>query len=651
MSRHRILLQTNPTWLKTGLAENARTLLSYLYKTGRYDIAHLCTQSTLMNDPRLALTPWKSYGAIPADQEVVNRINSDPLFGRDASYGALGVEAAVQDWKPSIWIGSDDTWGFPLAYYADKPWYKRVNALHHITVDSIPVLGQCFEQAKRSKHYLTWAKFAAREMQRAGGQSMSHVGSIYGAMDTNLFSPISDTDKAGLRRRFSIPDDVFIFLFVFRNQLRKSANTVLEAFARFKAEHPHVKAALHFHTSFSEKGAGWDLPMMAQFYGVKPEELLCTYVCKGCGSWIVTRYQGEDLKCPICGADKGLVTANISHGVPGNQMRLIYGMSDACISAFTSGGQELHSCQALLCGKPLACTNYSCGEDFCVPETEPFVYPLKWHPYHEPGTNFIKAANDVGAVTAFMRRAVRTSKRDLQEAAEKGRDWAVRTFGIEAVGGQWEKLFAALPLNPEEGAVEVGGAGASAAQQPKNPEYQPPDISDNIAWLKDIYKGILLMEVADNDSGLSHWLEKLAHGVSRDQIITFFRGVATQENAKMGVGTAAPPGDLWGMLDKTTGRKRAAWIVKESIGDCLMMTQLFEAFHVKYPNHDLYVITDPKHNEVFMGNPHVFRVLPWFPACEQETIMIGAGQTEGYFHKYFHPAIQSQRQLNYISRD
>jgi len=468
MSRHRILLQTNPCHLKTGLAENAKTLLSYLHKTGRYDIAHLCTQATLTNDPKLGLTPWRSFGSIPPDQELINRINSDPIFGRDASYGACNVEAVVKEWKPTVWIGSDDCWGFPLAQYSDAAWYKRVNALHHITLDSVPILDQAFEQAKRSKRYLTWAKFAAKEMKRVGGAEMAHVDSIYGAMDTTAFSPISEADKLDLRKRFGIPADTFIFLFVFRNQLRKSANAVLEAFARFKAENPHVKAALHFHTSFGEKGAGWDLPKMASFYGVKPDELLATYVCKACGSWIVTRYQGEDLKCPVCGTDKALITANISHGVPASQMRLIYGLSDACVSAFTSGGQEYHNVQSLLCGKPLACTNYSCGEDFCLPETKPFVSPILWHPYHEPGTNFVKAASDVASIAGFMNRMFRSSKRDLQEKGERGRDWAVRTFGIEAIGAQWETLFAKMPLNPGEGAIEI----ASAAKA-KNPSYTP----------------------------------------------------------------------------------------------------------------------------------------------------------------------------------
>jgi glycosyltransferase involved in cell wall biosynthesis len=646
MSRHRILLQTNPLWLKTGLSRAAKNLLSYLWKTGRYDIAHYATQSTMTNEPRLALTPWKTFGCIPPDQELINRINSDGVFGRDATYGAVNIENVVNEWKPTIWIGADDVWSFPPASYADKPWFKRLHGLHHITIDSVPVLEQAFEQAKRSKHYLTWAQFAEKEMKRVGGADMSHVQSIYGMMDTNDFTPITAEERADLRKRFNIPEDMVIFLFVGRNQLRKSFPRVIEAFARFKAEHPNIRAALHFHTSFSEKGAGWDLPKLAAYHGLKPEELLCTYVCKHCGSWLITRYQGEDLKCPMCGTDKSLVTANIVNGVPENHMRLIYGFCDASISAHTSGGQELTIAQSLLCGKPLACTSYSCGEDVCIPETSRFIYPLSWTPYDEPGTCFIKATTRIGDIAAFMRKVVRAPKRDTQEAAELGRAWAIQTFGIESIGEKWEKLFSTLDPDQDWGKVEVSGEKPTA----KNPAYEPPAIVDNCAWLKDIYKGILLMDVAENDSGLTHWLDKLKQGLTRDQIIAYFRQVAQTENAKMGVGTSpVAQTDLWSLIDKTTGRKRAAWVIKESLGDCLMCTQLFQSFHEKYPDTDLYVFTDPRYNEVFTGNPFIFRVLPWFAACENELVLTGAGQTDPYFHIFMHPAILTQRHLSYLT--
>ncbi len=643
MSRHRILLQTNPCHLRTGLAENAKTLLKYLHKTGRYDIAHYATQGTPTNHPLLGTTPWKTFGCIPPDQNLINQINADPNLARDASYGSIMIDQVVKEWKPSIWVGSDDLWSFPLNGYADKPWFSRINSIHHITVDSIPVMGQAFEQASRSKTYLTWAKFAAREMKRVGGAAMSHVDSIYGAMDTQAFSPITLTEKANLRRQFGIPDDTVIFLFVGRNQLRKSFVRVLEAYARFRKDHPNVRAALHFHTSFSEKAQGWDLAKRAADYGIRREELLCTYVCKTCGAWFVAPFGGEDLDCPACGAKKSVVTANITNGVPADQMRLVYGISDACLSAFTSGGQEYHNVQSLLCGKPLACTNYSCGEDFCLPETKGFVTPLGWEPYDEQSTNFIKAATSVADLTSFMRSHVRTPKAALEAAGERGRDWAIKTFGIEAIGAQWERLFDAMPSNPDWSSIDI------TKPAKKNDMFAMPTVADNTEWVKALYREILLMQVTDQDSGLGHWLSKLAEGMQRQAIYDYFISVARQENQKNGHAGAAQTVDFASLLDNT-GRKRGLFVIKESIGDCLMCTALFESFHQQYPEHDLYVMTQPQYASIFDGDPHVHKVLPYIPQAENELVMTGAGQPDGWFQVYMHPAIQSQRQLNYLTQ-
>lgn len=643
MPRHRILLQTNPTHLKTGLAENARTLLRHLWKTGKYDIAHYCSQVSVA-DPQLRLTPWKSFGCLPADQQSINELNSDPNRARNAAYGAWNIDNVIREWKPTIYIGSDDIWGFTKGDYFDKPWWKQINSVLHITIDSVPILNLAFEQAKSTLYYLTWAKFAVDEMKRdvRGGKDVAHVSQIYGAMDTSVFSPISAQEKANLRARFSIDQDTVVFQYVFRNQLRKSAPLCIEAFVQFRKDNPTVKAKLHFHTCFSEQGNGWDMMHQMRHYGMDPKDLLCTYVCKSCGQWFISPYGGEDINCPVCHAEKSVVTTNIINGVPGDQMRFIYGIADAGLSIFTSGGQELTSCQTLLCGLPLACTNYSCGEDFCTPETKGFVSAIRYRPYHEAGTNFVKAASDTGEIARFMTRIATSSKRDLQVMGEKGRAWAVKTFGIETIGAQWEALFDSMPVK------EWSATTLNAPRKNDTFPMPGPDV-DNDRFISTLYKEVLNMDEQPNGEGFRHWQDKLRGGVSRNDVYKFFIQVAQQENQKNGVAGSAPA-DFSSLLDNT-GKKRALLVIRESIGDCLMMTSLFESFHEKHSDYDLYIGTDPKYASIFDGNPFVHKVIPYIPAMEQEMAMIGAGQKNGYFSMYMHPAIQSQRQLNYLSNE
>lgn len=631
MKKKKILLHTNPTWIKTGLAENAKTLLKYLWNTQKYELVHYCSQVSVA-DQSLTLTPWKSVGCIPNNPNVINEINRDPQRARNVSYGSYNIDRVIMEEKPDIYISSDDIWAVTKSDYLDKPWYKHINSVLHITIDSVPILDQAFEQAGVTKTYVTWAKFAKNEMHRVGDK-FKHVSQIYGAMDTEIFKPISSEEKAALRKRFNIDQDTKIFLFVFRNQLRKSANLCMDAFAQFKRENPNVKAKLFFHTSFSEKGNGWDIPKMANYYGIKLEDVLCTYVCRKCKTFFVAPYQGEDLNCPVCGEQKSLITVNIQDGVPASEMRYIYGISDACLSIFTSGGQEYHSVQSLLCGKPLACTNYSCGEDFCQND---FVTPIKYHPAHEAGTNFIKAASDVNQIKQFIKKMCKISPLELSVIASKGRRWAIENFSIETIGKQWEDLFDTLP--------EVDWSNFTNKTDLKNPDH--PFVSDgldDLHFLKGLYKDILLSDEPENSEGMLHWLDKIRNGVSRKDIYDFFIDVARKDNAN-----SQPVSDLGDLLDKN-GKNRGLLVMKESIGDIFIITSLFESFHNSHPNTDLYVACDQKFFDILAGNEMVHRVLHYHPAFENEMAMIGAGQKDRYFDYYYHPAIPTQRQLSYLS--
>lgn len=631
MMKHRILIQTNATTVKTGLAENARELLKYLYRSGKYEIAHYCSQVSEA-DPSLNTTPWKSYGALPANPMLMQQLAHDPGRQRDAAYGSLNIDKVIKEFKPTILLMSDDIWAFPGHAYRDKAWAKQVAMVYHITIDSLPVLNEAIEQAKSTPYYVTWAKFAQKEMHRLG---QKHVKQIYGGSDISKFKPLPPQDKALYRRRFGIDKDTTVFFYLFRNQLRKRAPAILSAFKELKQKDPTVKAKLHFHTSFSETGAGWDFPRLINYFGIDPNDILCTYVCKKCGEWHVGPYKGEDIDCPFCHEKKSCITPSIIHGVSNEDMYKVYGISDAAISPITSGGMEYTCCASLLCGLPLAVTDYSSGEDFAA---QPFVRAINWNVDFEPGTSFIKASNSPASIASFMRSIIDMKPAKREKLAQEGREWAVNTFSTEAIGKQWEELFDSIPIK-EYKDVEL-------SYKVKNVGFpMPPDSLSDVEFITQLYQNILFLPEPENGEGHLHWQNKLKTGLTRKQVYECFRHIASEDNAKNG-----PPTDFGSLLDKT-GRKRALFVIKQSLGDCLLCTQLFESFHQQYPNHDLYVGTEPKFHEVFKGNPHIYKVLPYNEGMEQEMLMIGAGQNDGaaYFDVYMHPAIQAQRQLNYLS--
>ena len=211
-NRHKIVFQTNAPWLKSGLAENGRILMNWLAKRDKYDLTYYCTQ-TFSNDSNLDKMPYAAYGAIPADQNFLNQFANDPGKLRDVYYGGANIEKVIKEVKPTIWVGSDDIWAFPNSYF-ESQWFKKINSVMHITVDSLPISEMAYKQAESTKHYLTWANFAVREMKKRSG-ACSHVDFIYGASDTNKFKPISKQEKHDLRKRFGIDpkDKVFSTIF------------------------------------------------------------------------------------------------------------------------------------------------------------------------------------------------------------------------------------------------------------------------------------------------------------------------------------------------------------------------------------------------------------------------------------------------------
>ncbi len=633
--RHRILLQTDPSWVSTGLSENAKALLKYFWKAGKHDIAHMCVQGTLTNNPRLNLTPWKSFGCIPTDQNLINQINADPGKARDAGYGAFGIDAAVKDWKPTVWIGSNDIWSFPNHAYMDKPWYKAINSVPHITIDSIPVLDQAFQQAAASKYYMGWSKFSARAMKMAGPK-FAHVDFIYGASDTTKYSPVPEKEIVELKRRFGIDPTATIFLMVGRNQLRKSYPNVLHALALFKRENPSANVKVLFHTAYHEQGQGWNLVKLAAQYGVNMADVLATYVCKQCKQWYVAPFTGEDLDCPLCGGKKCVSTVtSFDHSVPHDEMKYIYGLSNACISAFTSGGLEMHNVQSLLCGKPLACTNYSCGEDFCE---QPFVFPLGFGSYYEAGNSFVKATTSPDDIKKFMKKVWQMTPAALARWGEEGQEWGVKTFNVDTIGAQWDKLFDSMP-HPDWATIDL-------TPKPKNEGFANPEIEDPDQWLTSLYTNILKMDEQPNGDGRKHWLTKLKEGMKREDIYNFFIGVAKQENSKSGV-TPKEFKDLFDPLDK----KRVLYVLKESIGDHLIFTAFLKEAKRKYPEHSIYIACDPKYFEIYHGNPFVKAMIPYLPAMENEMIFIGSGLSEKLVDVYCNVALSTQKILNYLSND
>jgi glycosyltransferase involved in cell wall biosynthesis len=634
MSRKKkILIHTNSPSAKTGLGENGRYLMEYLLKncSNKYELVYYCSMGHAA-DPGLSTIPCKAIGTIPNNPQVHQEMNKNEGYARFVSYGGLMIDEVIKQEKPDIYWMSDDQWAFND--FQNKNWFTKINCVEHITLDSLPILDSAFEHASKTPNYVTWANFAREEMQKIDPKKYAHAKTIHGLFDTTDFSPITKERKRELRNKFGIANDELIFFYMSRNQLRKGFPLIIQAFAQFKKKNPNIKAKLFFHTSFSEKGHGWDIEKLRDYYGLKKDDILATYVCKNCGKWEVKPYSGEDLDCKFCGAKKSQISANISIGVPDCDMKYIHGIADASINAFNSGGQERSIPASLLCSLPTAVTNYSCGTDYT---DNNFVFPLDWNPYYEPGTNFIKAATSIKSIVGFMEQIYRMPESERIEIGRKGREWAVKTFSVETIGKQWEELFDSLPL------IDWSQINLDAPKS--NPNYQlPPNYKElpPNEFVTLLYKEILLRD--PDEGGFKNWMTQLQNNVSREKVYEFFLGVARNE-------TPAKQNSLWDLIDKDRPNKRILFALKQSAGDIAISTALFKSIKEQYFGYDLYYMCESRYHEILDGNPYIYKVLPWVDILDHEMFVIGAGSKEKLFDVYLNPSVATQTKLSYLSNN
>lgn len=505
MRKRKIVWHTDFCNSKTGYGRFSRDMLSYLYKTGKYEIIEYAIGLN-WSDQRTNLVPWKCYGVLPDNQQelahLVQNGRIDESLQRLIHYGAHNIDKVIKEEKPDIYIGINDPWAF--IGYTDKPWWDKINSILHITVDSLPIYPEAINQAQKTKNYLVWAKFAEEEMNKLG---LSNVKALPGCINHNSFFRLSNSKRIELRKKNNIPENAFIVGDVARNQLRKSFPNTISGFAKFLRENPESNPYLFLHTNWEE---GWRIPDLIKESGLPESRVLTTYICRKCRNYEVKAFAGRDCDCKFCGTKvspefinspytdqrrTGQTTTNPQCGVTESQLNEIYNLIDVFCHAFSSGGLEIPILEAKLTEIPTLVTNYSCGTETSTEESGGF--PLEWSEYREPESQFIKASTNSESIKENLKKVYNLSREERNEIGKIGRDFTVKNYSVESVGKRLEELFDSCSL------VEWD---FNFKPKDKNPNYPfREDIIDNKEWLKDLYKNILNMDVTDEDEGLKYW--------------------------------------------------------------------------------------------------------------------------------------------------
>ena len=646
MRKKRIGLSSNSPLARTGFGRNSRALTEWLIKN-RPDLElFFLHQGMHDKDPNLKRFPYTSWGALT--DEIVNteQFQKDGNYQRLCSYGNLRIEEFCKRNELDFLLVFEDQWGLDAEYYYKKKWFEHIrpNFYSWITLDSVPILDTAKEWIKNSDNYLVWSSFAQKELIKESPELYGKVKYLPGCLNTSQFKPLPESERQELRKKFNIQPDETIILHLGRSQLRKLFLSNLDALASFKKIYPEKKVKLHFHCSWSE---GWNLPKAIKERGLNPEDVLATYCCLKCGHWNIQPFTSEPIKCPSCQEEKSFVTAGVNSSITEEELNKVYSVSDASSSPFTSGALEYFNVESLLVGNPLISSPYAAGLDFVE---QPFVDSMEGTYNVEIGTQFLKFQPNPNSIVKFFNKIHDMSPGKRKEIGQKGREFALSRFDVEKVGRQLcEFIDKSDYLDWSKFDNKV------AEYETKIPDAEiPKNIESDKDYVKTLYKDIMKMDVEDTDSGLIGWLSNFNNITDegqklkiRQQIENSFRKIAADHNAKNN------PVDFKSFIDLDRPNKRGLIVVRESAGDCFIVSSLFKSFHEKYKDYDLYISTQDKYKEVFEGNSYVHKVIPYHPIVESEMAMIGAGlnKEDAYFHFYGMPTVCTQKVLNYLSHD
>ena len=617
MSKKTVLIHSNFCRAFTGFGKNKKNILRYLFKTNKYNIVELANGMHI-DDPATKSTPWKCYGSLP-DKQRLSQI-SDPSQQRSAGYGAEMIDKIIQEVKPDVYLGIEDIWAFQGFY--NKPWWNKINSMVWTTLDSLPILTEAIDAAPKIKNYYVWASFAEKAMNKIG---YDHVKTLRGSLDVNTFYRFNDQQRQSLRSYHKLSNE-FIIGFVFRNQLRKSVPNMLDGFKLFKQQVPNSKLLLHTHWS-----EGWDIPKLLEEKSININDVLTTYFCNECQSYEVRQFTGQEQDCNKCGSKKSVNTTNISHGVNEKQLNEIYNLMDVYCHPFTSGGQEIPIQEAKLTELITLVTNYSCGEDYCHEDSGGL--PLSWSEYREPGTQFIKASTNPESICEQLLKVYYLPKNELETYGKKARQFVIDNCSIEVIGKKLEEIIDSMPEIDYDFNFENSFF---------NPDYSPQkEFTNFYDFVIDLHLNALNEIVDKNNSAVKHWVKLLNNGLNTDDLIKHFQNSARNASPQK-------PIEFEDVLDKDDVGKRIAIVIPQSETDVFLINGLIKNLKKQYPQHNIYIITDPQYFEFIEDNIHVHKCIAYSTIIDNPMILEGAGKHKGYFDMAFFPTCNTQKHLNYI---
>lgn len=172
------------------------------------------------------------------------------------SYGSDSLIFHGKESKANAIIDMQDVWPLePNDLSKLKVW------IPYVPIDKYPAPQNVIEKLQYAYKIITFSKFGQTSLEEKGFTSTL----ILEGIDTEMFKPM---DKAAMRKKYGVPQDIFLFGMIGANKEnppRKGYQEAIEAFKLFSDK--HAEARIFFHTQ-QVAPTGFPIKQMSQVLGI-----------------------------------------------------------------------------------------------------------------------------------------------------------------------------------------------------------------------------------------------------------------------------------------------------------------------------------------------------------------------------------------------
>lgn len=435
MNKKRILWNGEATFLNTGYAIYGREILSYLYNTGKYEIAELGSYGH-MNDSRRFEIPWKYYGNLPDNEQFDEQYKSSTTN----QFGAWKFNNVVEDFRPDFVLDIRDWW--MMSYVAHSPMRHMFRWFIMPPIDSLPQKDIWMQTYMSADKVFAYSEFGRNGMLQACKNHIDFADVASPSANYEKMKPCAD--KKEHKKNFGLDDNSFIIGTVMRNQGRKLYPELFDAFVKFLKQSGTVgkKTYLYIHTSFPD--LGWDIPRLLKMYGIGHKVIL-SYYCGNCQHVFPSFFNDAAQPCPKCGKlTAGL--PNTHHGLTTDQMADVYNCFDLYVQYSTCEGWGMPIVEAASCGVPIAAVNYSAPSSILK---KIGGYPINVkHMYLESDSHSYRAYPDNTHLAQIIEKFLNLPDNERKRKGEKIAANVRQHYGWDKTAQKWEREIDMMePIN------------------------------------------------------------------------------------------------------------------------------------------------------------------------------------------------------------